>query len=52
MAAREIRVLRRMTVKIVENEERSQLFRRLIDKKLGCKEEEEFVNMEIRILIF
>ena len=35
-----------MTIQLVENEERSQFFRRMIARKIGCKEEEDFMNRE------
>ena len=46
MTAQDIRTLRKVTIKLVETEERSHLLRSLVAKRIGFKEVEEFVGRE------
>ena len=39
-------MLRKISIRLVEAEERSQHIRKLVSKGLGFKEEEEFMNRE------
>ena len=46
MTAQDLRMLRKISIRLVEAEERSQHIRKLVSKGLGFKEEEEFMNRE------
>ena len=46
--ARDQRVLEKLTIKLTRIEERSTHLRRLIKKGLGFREEEEFLDKEMR----
>ena len=46
MVAWDTRVLKRLTVKLIIAEERSQHLKKLVKKKIGLREEEEFLRKE------
>ena len=50
MTARDVRALRKLTIKLTEAEARSEHIRKMIRKKIGFREEEEFLAKEERKL--
>ena len=46
MTARDIETLKRLTTKLTETEVRREFLKRMVKKKVGLREEEEFLDKE------
>jgi len=46
MTARDIKTLKRLNIKLTETEVRSEFLKRMVKKKIGLREEEEFLTKE------